>query len=155
VARGCFPADARSTAQLPALAPVDSCGTSTQLVCYRAPFALGIVVLSSSSSPVAPCCWWKIAMDERRGGGASEPARTSLYYFCLSGFFCSFSRTGGLRVGSSVWVRVWLVYTSLILNTYSFPQKKMGARNTSLSSSRHACIMHACLRCVRTYHHHK
>jgi hypothetical protein len=124
VARGWFPADARSTVQMPVLAPVGSCGTSTQLVCYRAPSALGLVVVSSSSSPVASCCWWSSPWTTGVVVGLENLQGPLCIFSVCQGSFCSFFRTGGLRVGSSAWVRVWLLYTSLILNTYSFPQKK-------------------------------
>ena len=60
VARGGLPADARSTAQIPASMSDGSCGTSTQRVCYRAPLARGCVEGSSSSFPAVLWRRWSL-----------------------------------------------------------------------------------------------
>jgi hypothetical protein len=105
-----FPADGRSE-----LADSGVCAGwilrySTQLGCYRAPVGFGCAA-SSWCSSLAP------TGDEN--GGSEDLQGLLCLFLVFQGSFRSFSRTAGLRVGSSVWVRVCTLFSFVLTRSPS------------------------------------
>ena len=126
VVRGCFPADVRSADTIPAFLPDGSCGTSTPLGCYRTTVGCGCAAVSASSSSATFRWSWSSAaagaMVVELEGLQGFPCNFSV----CQGPFCSFSKTGGLRVASSACVHVQLLCNlcMLFLNAFPFSLKK-------------------------------